>query len=136
MTFLRPSLAALTLAALCLPAQAAWTELGGNEQVTFYADFDALEKNKEGVAIWTLVDARKPRSYEGKSFSSVRTQFEFHCEGPKVREIETRFHAGAMAGGDMVASYKVGEPAWEAVGAGTVKDALAQELCKKAKPAP
>lgn len=132
MTFLRPALAALALIASILPAQAAWTELGGNEQVTFYADFDALEKAKDAVSIWTLVDSKKPRTYEGKSFNSVRTQFQFQCDGPKVREVETRFHAGAMAAGELVASYKLEEPAWEAVASGTVKDALAQELCKPA----
>ncbi|MBB1161812.1 surface-adhesin E family protein [Aquariibacter albus] len=132
MTFLRPALAALILSTPFLPAQAGWTELGGNEQVTFYADFDGVNKSKDAVAIWTLVDSKKPRTYEGKVFSSVRTQFEFQCAGPKVRERETRFHAGAMAAGELVASYKVEEPAWEPVTGGTVKDALAQELCKPA----
>lgn len=125
------ALAATAAFGLTLPAQAAWTEMGGNEQVTFYADFDAIEKTAEGLALWTLVDAKKPRQYEGKTFQSVRSQFELQCAGPKIRERETRFHAGLQGGGETVAGYKVDEPAWEAVSPDTVKDALAKRACQQ-----
>lgn len=131
----RSALAALLLPLLALPAQAGWTELGGNEQVTFYADFDAVKQGKDAVGVWTLIDAKKARSYEGKQFHSVRTLFEFQCAGPRIRERETRFHAAAMGAGEMVASYQVEEPVWEDVSPGTVKDALAQSICKDAAPA-
>lgn len=130
----RPTLVAALLLAALLPAQAGWTELGGNEQLSFYADFDAVERQGGNVSVWALVDAKAPRTHEGKQFSSVMTQFEFQCAARQVRERETRFKAGAMAGGETVASYRLDAPAWEPVDAGSVKEALAQQVCEPAAP--
>lgn len=125
----------LTLAALLAGlapglARAAWTELGGNEQLTFFADFDAIEKTADGLVIWTLIDARQPRSHDGKTFQSVRSQFELQCAGPRIRERETRFHPRLQGEGEAVAGYRVEDPVWEAIVPETVKDALAQRACQ------
>jgi hypothetical protein len=120
----------LLLAALAAPAAAEWTEVGGNEQVTFYVDNATRAVQGDKASMWMLVSSKKPRSNGDLKFSSIRTRFEFDCSAQRVRELETHFHAGENAEGDVVGGYT--EPTdWEVLPEGTVKNEVAQLACAK-----
>ena len=128
-TALKKLLALALLAALSGHA-AEWTALGGNDELTFYADTATLTQAGATSTMWTLVGSKVERSQGAVKFSSVKTKFEFDCAGPRMRELETSFHAGPLADGAMVGSYK--EPGrWEPVAEGSIKDGLAQIACAK-----
>lgn len=120
----------LLLAVLAAPAAAEWTELGGNEQITFYADTATRAVQGDKASMWMLVSSKTPRSNGELKFSSIRTRFEFDCGAKRVRELETHFHAGEKAEGDIVGGYT--EPTeWEALAEGSVKEEVAQLACAK-----
>ncbi len=127
---MKPTLVSLALLLSAAPALAEWTELGGSEQVTFYADPATLASAEGTASMWTLVNLKRPRRNGEVSFSSIRARFEFDCPGQRVRELESHFHAGEMAAGAEVAgSTEAG--VWEALTEGTVKHEVARLACKK-----
>jgi hypothetical protein len=129
-TALKKLLALALLAALSGHAAAEWTALGGNDELTFYADTATLTQGDATSTMWTLVGSKAERSQGTVKFSSVKTKFEFDCAGPRMRELETSFHAGPLADGAMVGSYK--EPGrWEPVAEGSIKAGLAEIACAK-----
>ncbi len=114
-------------------AVAEWTEIGGNEVVTFYADVATLDASGTTKKMWTLVGSKAERKYGEIKFSSIKTQFEFDCPAQKVRQLETAFYSGPLADGTRVAGFAdAGE--WEAVVNGTVKEGLAKIACESAVP--
>lgn len=119
--------------ALSTGASAEWTEIGGNDVVTFYADVATLDVSGTTKKMWTLVGSKAERKYGEIKFSSIKTQFEFDCPAQKVRQLETAFYSGPLADGDRVAGYAdAGE--WEAIVEGTVKDGLSRIACEQAAP--
>ncbi len=110
------------------PAAVEWTAIGGNPDITFYADMASLVTRGSTATLWTLVGAKTERSQGAIRFSSIKTWFEFDCAGPRIRELQTQFHAGAMGDGAVVGGYAEAG-AWEAVAEGTVKEGLAQIAC-------
>jgi hypothetical protein len=120
-------------AALSASAAAEWTEIGGNESITFYADVATLDSSGGTKKMWTLVGSKSERKYGEIKFSSIKTQFEFDCPAQKVRQLETAFYAGPLADGERVAGYAdTGD--WEPIVEGTVKDGLAKIACETAVP--
>ncbi len=119
--------------ALGANAWAEWTEIGGNDVITFYADVATLDASGGTKKMWTLVGSKAERKYGEIKFSSIKTQFEFDCPTRKVRQLETAFYSGPLADGERVAGYaEVSE--WEAVVEGTVKDGLSKIACESAAP--
>lgn len=122
--------ALLLLAAFAAPALAEWTELGGNGQITFYADTATRVVDGDKASMWMLVSSKTPRSTGELKFSSIRTRFEFDCGAQRVRELETHFHAGEKAEGDVVGGYTDPND-WEPLVEGSVKHEVAQLACAK-----
>ncbi|HSV70890.1 MAG TPA: surface-adhesin E family protein [Methylibium sp.] len=123
-------LSTLALLLVAAPAAAEWTELGGNDTVTFYADTATLATAGGIASMWTLVSSKTPRSNGEVKFSSIRTRFEFDCAGQRIRELESRFHAGEMGEGAVVGGHAEAG-AWEPLAEGSVKHEVAQLACKK-----
>lgn len=118
---------------LSASASAEWTEIGGNDVITFYADVATLDASGATKKMWTLVGSKAERKYGDIKFSSIKTQFEFDCPAQKVRQLETAFYSGPRADGERVAGYTdAGE--WEAIVEGTVKDGLSKVACETAVP--
>lgn len=120
--------------ALSASAWAEWTEIGGNDVVTFYADVATLDASGGTKKMWSLVGSKAVRTYGEIKFSSIKTQFEFDCPAHKVRQLETAFYSGPLADGERVAGYSEASE-WEAVLEGTVKDGLSKIACESAVPA-
>ena len=110
------------------PAAVEWTAIGGNPDITFYADMASLVTRGSTATMWTLVGTKTERSQGAIRFSSVKTWFEFDCAGPRIRELQTQFHAGPMGDGAVVGGYAEAG-AWEPVAEGTIKEGLAQIAC-------
>ncbi len=120
----------LLLAAFAAPVAAEWAELGGNEQITFYADPATRAVTGDKASMWMLVSSKTPRANGDLKYSSIRTRFEFDCGAQRVRELETHFHAGEKAEGAVVAGYS--DPGdWEPLVEGSVKHEVAQLACAK-----
>lgn len=109
---------------------AEWTSIGGNDDIAFYADLASRKASGETVQMWSMVGSKKPRSVGEKSFSSIKTHFEFDCAGKRIRELESSFHAGPQAEGEAVGANTEASP-WEPVAEGTVKEALSAVACGK-----
>lgn len=121
------------LVAVCCGAQAAeaWTSVGGNDDITFYADVGTRgNTDAQTTTMWTLVGSKTARQVGTASFSSVKTQFEFDCPGRRVRELQSAFYAGSKGDGAEVGRHAEAG-AWEALVDGTLKEGLSQIACDK-----
>ena len=110
------------------PGAVEWTAIGGNPDITFYADMASLTTGGGTTKLWTLVGSKTERSQGAIRFSSIKTWFEFDCTGPRIRELQTQFHAGPLGDGAVVGGYAETGP-WEPVAEGTVKEGLSQIAC-------
>ncbi len=111
------------------PALAEWTEIGANDDVTFYADIDSLVASGPTKTMWTLIGSKTERMFGEVKFSSVKTQFEFDCPAHKARELQTAFYSGPQADGKQVAGYT--DPGdWTEVDEGTLKGGLMKLACE------
>ncbi len=118
-------------AATCGAAAAQWTEVGGNDDTTVYADVTSLGSTPAKTAtMWTLVGSKTARQVGAVSFSSVKTQFEFDCAGQRLRELESAFYSGPKGDGTLVGRHAEAG-AWEPVVDGTLKEGLARVACEK-----
>jgi hypothetical protein len=113
------------------PAMAEWTEIGGNDDVVFYADIDSLVASGPTKTMWTMIGSKTERMFGEVKFSSVKTQFEFDCPANKARELQTAFFSGPRADGKQVAGYT--EPGdWTEVDEASLKGGLLKIACEAA----
>lgn len=111
---------------------AAWVAIGGSdtENLTSYADSATISKSGDMVKMWSLLDYETAQVSEGKTFMSIKAQFEYDCKEGRERILCYFWHSGNMGGGDVVTINS--EPLdWSPVPLGAVTETLWRLACGK-----
>lgn len=112
-------------------ATAAWERVGENKEYTGYADATTLRKTGHLAQVWVLFDYKAPQQFEGKSFLSVREQFEFDCRVERLQLLAVVAHPENMARGKVVYSAVFEHEEWQKLRRGTMHATLRQFACGK-----
>ena len=114
------------------PAPAAKWELLGttaaNGGMDMYVDRATIRRSGNLAQMWALWDFKAARSFEGKQFLSVRSNYEYDCAGKRMRMLSTRGFSNQMGRGSVVASSD-SALAWEASGTNSVSMSHWKSAC-------
>lgn len=109
---------------------AEWTEVGGNDNQTVYADLTSIHKSSNRVTMWSLLDLKEPDTTTGKPYLSMKMQNEFDCEREQYRFLFSLNYSGSMGGGEVV--FRNGTAAeWNPIPPTSAAKTLWKVACKK-----
>lgn len=79
---MRKTLLLILLAVVSSSVSAEWVEVGGSdtENFTSYADPATIRKSDNMVMMWSLLDYDTAHVHEGKTYLSIKAQFEYDCK--------------------------------------------------------
>ena len=84
---------------------AEWTEVGGGDGITSYADPSTIRKSGNKVKMWSLYDLRvAEKSYDGMRYLSSISQDEYDCKEETYRILALNLHSKNMGAGEVVYS--------------------------------
>lgn len=83
-------------------AVAEWTEVGGNENQTVYADLATIHKAGKGVKMWSLLDLKAADTTTTRPYLSMKMLNEFDCKGERYRFLASSNHYENMGNGEVV----------------------------------
>lgn len=81
---------------------AEWTEVGGNESQTVYADLTTIHMVGNKAKMWSLLDLKKPDTTAPKPYLSMKMLNEFDCKREQYRFISSQNLSGNMGAGGVV----------------------------------
>ena len=81
---------------------AEWTEVGGNDVITAYADFGTIKRKGNKVKMWSLLDLKTVQEVAGKKYLSVMSRNEYDCEEETSRRLDFYEYSGNMRNGEIV----------------------------------
>lgn len=111
-------------------AVAEWTEVGGNENQTVYADLATIHKAGKGVKMWSLLDLKAADTTTTRPYLSMKMLNEFDCKGERYRFLASSNHSGNMGGGEVV--YRMDSIAeWNPIPPTSAVKTLWKAACKK-----
>lgn len=113
--FTRPLSLALTLFMCSVNSYTAgtnWVLVSGTANAIEYMDTASKISAGGMTKAWVLAEINPARPYKGKSFASMKTQFEYDCGGASFRMLHVTLYTGRMGSGEVIASdYVSGK--WE-----------------------
>ena len=77
-------LIAALLAVFSTNVMAEWTEVGGNDDRTTYADLSTIRKSGDKVKMWDLLDHKVAMTVGNTRYLSMTSQHEYDCELPSI----------------------------------------------------
>lgn len=83
-------------------AVAEWTEVGGNENQTVYADLTTIHKAGKVVKMWSLLDLKTADVITARSYLSMKMLNEFDCKEERYRFLASSNHSKNMGSGEVV----------------------------------
>jgi len=94
----------LMLTVVSSGAMAEWVEVGGNDNVTSYADPTTIRKSGNKVKMWILLDfnSTQESATAGHKYLSSKSQYEFDCKEEQRKLFYFSWHSENMGGGDTV----------------------------------
>jgi hypothetical protein len=124
---------ALALLACSLSANAEWikySEAGTGSE--YFFDSSTIRKDGDKFLLWTLRSFKTYQSMDGRSYKSVKSQFELNCREDAYRAGHIVVYAEPMGSGEVVIS----DPApasnpWLPIVPDTVTVDLKSAICKK-----
>jgi len=84
-----------------------WVKIGRD----LYIDPVTIRKNRQFATVWLLLDRMQGDKYGALS---LRSQYEYDCEGKRVRDIDMSGHSDLMASGDIL-FFMTGAKKWKYV---------------------
>jgi hypothetical protein len=119
MIFLRTSSRLLALSTLLAAwpmyssaAEANWVLVSGTANAVEYMDQSSKTSSGGFTKAWVMAELNPARPYKGKTFASMKAQFEYDCKGASFRMLHATLYAGRMGSGEVIASdYVSGK--WE-----------------------
>ena len=97
-------LIAALLAVFSTNVMAEWTEVGGSDINTTYADLSTIRKSGDKVMMWALLDYKVVQMVDGTRFLSMTNQFEYDCKEETSRLSAIIWYSKNMGAGDVVYS--------------------------------
>jgi len=116
------------LATLSISSAAAeWVKVGGDEDVTVYANPASIRKAGHMVKTWLLSDYKTPDVLQ---YLSRKYQHEYDCKEERFRTLYMAFHTGSMGEGTF--DVMISEPvSWMPVPPDSTLEPLWQFACGK-----
>ena len=99
-------LIAALLAVLSTSVMAEWTEVGGNDIKTTYADLSTIRKSGDKVKMWDLLDHKVAMTVGNTRYLSMTSQHEYDCNEETSRMLTFNEYSKNMGQGEVV--YKSG----------------------------
>lgn len=89
-----------------------WVLVSGTANAVEYMDASSKTSSGGFTKAWILAELNPARPYKGKTFASMKAQFEYDCKGASFRMMHATLYAGRMGSGEVIASdYVAGK--WE-----------------------
>jgi hypothetical protein len=129
---MRNAIFLMLLAVVSGNAAAAWVAIGGSDtgSITSYADRSTIHRAGNKVKMWSLLDYETSQVRAGKTYMSIKAQFEYDCKKDRQRILYYSWHSENMGGGAIVISNT--EPSdWSPVPLGAVAENLWKLACEK-----
>ena len=96
-------LIAALLAVFSTSVMAKWTEVGGSDTSTAYADFSTIRKSGDKVKMWNLMDFKVTQTGgNGERYLSDAGQYEYDCKEETSRSLIFIWYSKNMGAGDVV----------------------------------
>ncbi len=120
----------LTLAIIIYssPSYAKWTKIGKNESgMTFYLDFQRIEKHNGYVYWYDLIDLLKPDKDGDISYKGYR---QGDCTSFRYKYLNSSFHKKPMGRGTGV-TVTPKNPEWKYPNPSSIKEVVLKSVCSK-----
>src|SRR5215210_2302731 len=100
-------LTVLVLFMLSTSAGAEWTRVSHSDKLSSYADLDTVKKTGDMVRMWGLRDYKTTqRLTTGQGFLSAKSEWEYDCDGERLRVLYTSSHSRNMGRGRTIGVEK------------------------------
>jgi len=87
---------------------AEWTEVGGNDVITAYADFGTIKRKGNKVKMWSLLDLKTiQKGSRGERYLSSVSRDEYDCEEETERRLDIHWYSSNMGQGEIVWSSTI-----------------------------
>jgi cell division protein FtsX len=113
-------------------ANAAWKEIGSNEQMTVYVDTDTVQSKGEKAQIFSMLDFKKPGAnpQNKKVVNSIVGLNEFDCPNVSYRPIAFREFTEQKGAGEIVSDNNTPDSKFEPVQSNTWAAGVFNTVCK------
>ena len=112
---------------------AKWTEVGGNDDQTAYADLGTIKRKGHKVKMWSLSDLKTVQIFVGDNtrYLSSVVRREYDCEEEIMRRLDIHWYSGSMAGGEIVWSSTNIKNEATSILPGSISEAFFKIACGK-----
>ena len=98
-------LATTLLSLVCFVAHAEWVLVTtGADDNNYYSDPTTKRRTGNVVRIWELTEYKKSGVFEGKTYNSDRTYWQYDCSEGTRQYLQSNAFSGKMATGELVGS--------------------------------
>ena len=111
---------------------AAWTELDfGTSTITFFVDFDTLQKKDNVARVWTKHEYKNPlpTSIPGEFMLSENFYTEFDCQEKRFRALSANTFSENQLKGKLISAKSTPNP-WTFVPPDTIASLMLNRVCK------
>ena len=109
-------------------AMAEWTEIGNNDLLTVYADFNTIRRSGHMVKMWSLVDQMSPTTGTSGTYLSMRSRDEYDCKDERKRQLDISAHTESMGRGSVLyVDSTAGQ--WRSVAPGSIGEIYLKAAC-------
>ena len=109
---------------------AEWTEVGGDGDITAYADSETIKRKGSKVKMWSMNDYKTVHSLDN-GYLSGASYDEYDCEGGTRRMLDLYLYSGNMRSGDIVYSHKNIKEEAESIIPQSILESLFKIACGK-----
>lgn len=121
----------LTFVLFSTSAIAGWTHVGGDERMSYYADFATIDKSGDTSTMWSLLDFKAVQSVgDIKPFYSINVKTEYSCGTKQSRTLEVVYTSGSMGRGETVYSID-SEVKFTSVPSGSIEEVNWKIACEE-----
>ena len=111
-------------------AVAEWTIVDVDDELALFVDRTTIRRNGNFVKMWSLIDYKKAKVFEGTSDLSERSQYEYDCKEERMRRLALTTFSGQMGSGAV--TYTNSDTGnWVPVAPGSVAEAHWKIACGK-----
>lgn len=109
-------------------AHADWIEVDHSDLQTTYVEPVSIDSSGSKVSLWILSSYASPKTYEGKPFRSILSQYQYDCRNVQYRLLAYALRTESMGtGAELHSEFNIDD--WRQVAAGSLDDKLWKKVC-------
>ncbi len=109
-------------------AHADWIEVDRSDLQVTYVEPVSIETSGSKVSLWMLSSYAKPKTYEGKPFRSILSQYQYDCRGRQYRLLGYALRTESMGKGtDLHSEFNMDD--WRQVAKNSLDETLWKKVC-------